>query len=297
MSAHRLAAPLNSSSLPALVWDLTVHPASLGGALTLRVEAEMMARAHGAEREEPIIVLVREAESGDQSGPMLLRRMFLTSAFNFAVASEQLLPFEGTWPEARRRDEAGFTYYSYDRVTALHREHGLTPRLQWSAGTQAQARKMRRLFGPCLICVHLRNTAGGATESNADFDAWHRFFRAHARPGSVEFLLLGDDPLGAGWSPVTGVHRAADSGIDLVTQLALVEQSEGYLGMASGIGCAANFSAVPHVLFKHPEHHAAAMQQELGDAERYPFFTSRQALWRREANFANLQEAFAFISV
>ena len=283
------------SELPIFVWDLSAHPVSLGGALTLRAEAELLAQAKGVSTETPIRLWLREGNSGDKIGPMLLRRVFLTSAYNFLVETDTMLPRDETWPDALCRGDCEFSYHGYGRVTALHAEIGLAPRLRWSMDVQQSAHRLRRFFGERLFCVHLRNTGGGVEESNAEFVEWRRFFSEQARPGSQEFLLLGDDPPDDGATPVDGVHRAADLDIDLTTQLALVEQSDGYLGMASGVGCAANFSEAPHVLFKHPAHHAAAMQVELGNADRYPFFNDHQALWRREADFTALQEAFAFI--
>ncbi len=281
--------------MPTFVWDLSEHPASLGGALTLRAEAELLARVLGVSRDARLSMRLCEADNSESAGSMLLRRVFLASAYHFEVEPESVLPLDGTWPDAMRRGESDFSYYGYDRVTALHAEYGFKPRLQWSSDVQGSARRVRQFFGDRLYCVHLRNTGGGVVESNADFEAWQRFFRAQARPGLREFLLLGDDPLGADWAPVNGVYRAADLGIDLITQLALVDQCDGYLGMASGVGCAANFSDVPHVLFKHPGHHADAMRRELGGADRYPFFNTKQALWRREADFTALQEGFSFI--
>ena len=61
-----------------------------------------------------------------------------------------------------------------------------------------------------------------------------------------------------------------DLEIDLATQLALTTISDGFMGMASGLCTAANLSEVPHVIFKHPAHHSAAMAIELGSSVNFP---------------------------
>ena len=54
---------------------------------------------------------------------------------------------------------------------------------------------------------------------------------------------------------------------------------------------AANFSATPHVIFKHPGHHEAEMDAELGGGNAFPFAVKRQWLWRRPATTEALRSA------
>lgn len=156
------------------------------------------------------------------------------------------------------------------------------------AGTQAISGR--------LICVHLRSVAPfSPEESNADGAAWNAFFKKHADVGRCNFLLIGDDPLPIGLDLRPGIIRAIDRQVSLVTQLALIGISDGFLGMASGLCAAANFSETPHVIFKHPAHHAAEMVRELGAADTFPFAGDHQKLWRREVSAAALDQAFRLI--
>ena len=50
----------------------------------------------------------------------------------------------------------------------------------------------------------------------------------------------------------------------------LVNKSKYFIGMSSGFCCAANFSDVPHIIIKHPEHHKDIIKNELVD-NKIPF--------------------------
>jgi hypothetical protein len=217
----------------------------------------------------------------------LLKTVFATSALSFHLSHEPAL---GTnWPDPRG---PGFSYFSFVRVCADFATHRTPPRLAWSAGVRQHASAVRGLFRGELICLHLRNVAPfRVEESNADGSAWRAALRGSAKPGVRDFLLLGDDAVPLELQDLAGVQRAKDLGVDLATQLALVGLSDGFLGMASGLCTAANFSGTPHVIFKHPTHHAEQMRAELGEMERFPFATSQQLLWRRVADASCIQEA------
>ena len=88
---------------------------------------------------------------------------------------------------------------------------------------------------------------------------------------------------------------AKNTGLLINEQLYLASQSAGFLGMASGICCAANFSKVPYVIFKHPEHHKREMLYELGQSETYEFSHSRQRLLRSNQSLDLLTQSFNMI--
>lgn len=275
-----------------LVWDVTREHPTLGGALVLRQEGEMLAELRSA---EDITIHLLSAEGDRTEAVRLASVVFAASARSFRLTSEA--PIGEGWPTRAERARDGFSYCSFSRLTALSHQHALTPRLQWNAHTLTDARNMRAMFTGQLVCAHLRSVPPfHSQESNASGPNWRTFFEARARPGVRDFLLLGDDPLPEGLELPVGVTRATDLGLGLAVQLALLGYSDGFLGMASGVCTAANFSDVPHVIFKHPLHHAAAMARELGAADRFAFANPRQRLWRREATFAALDEALALIA-
>jgi hypothetical protein len=225
-----------------LVWDLTHERPTIGGALVLRQEGELLAKVHGA---STIALDLVCPETGKKSARKIAAIVFDSSSFRFQWR-EQPMARPECWPPASLRTEHDFSYFSFSRLLSLHREHGQLPRLDWSVNQHQLARQTRARYPGKLICIHLRSVAPFLSEeSNADGPTWAAFFEKHARPASLTFLLLGDDPLPAGFRSCPGVVRAVEQGIDLATQLALISHADGFLGMASGLCTAANLSATP----------------------------------------------------
>ena len=274
-----------------LVWDLTREPLTIGGALVLRQEGEILAQLNN---QVGIMLHVICQESDRIAVEELAGKVFGSSILPFQLIYSST-DVEG-WPAFLVRSHPDFSYFSFTRLITLHEESGITPKLGWSAHQEALAKRARVRFSGRLICVHLRSvTPFTLEESNADGPTWQAFFDKHAAEGVCDFLLIGDDVLPAGLTLGRGMTRAVDLGIELATQLALTSIADGFMGMASGLCTAANLSEVPHVIFKHPAHHSAAMAIELGSLVSFPFANQRQQLWRREADSASLDEALDLI--
>jgi hypothetical protein len=264
-------------------WDPALEPPTLGGLLVLRQEAELLAQIRGCND-----VWVHTSDRSD-----VARNIFASSRICFHLTADA--PPPDVWPPAAGHDH--ISYFSFGRVLTLWRTRKIRPRLAWDDTAQQEASCLRRLYRGKLICVHLRNVPPfGLEESNADGSAWSAFFRAHARPGHTDFLLLGSDALPRGLVLCPGVTRAADGDVSLVSQLALIAQADGFVGMASGVCTAANFSNTPHVIFKHPAHHTGQMAVELGNGDQFPFATGKQKLWRRPATAEALTEAMEVVA-
>lgn len=275
-----------------LVWDLTSERLTVGGALVLRQEGEMLAQLQGR---AGIAVHLACKESDRSAAERLAQTIFGVSIFPFHLV-HSTVAVDG-WPQALVRSQSDFSYFSFLRVIALYTESGLRPRLLWCKLQEDLARQMRQGFPGRLICVHLRSVAPfSPEESNADGPTWNAFFGRHANAGVCDFLLIGDDPLPPGLDLRPGVSRAIDHQLSLASQLALIGVSDGFLGMASGLCTAANFSETPYIIFKHPIHHAAEMARELGTSNSFPFAGDSQQLWRCEANAFALDEAFHLMS-
>jgi len=277
-----------------LVWDLACERITIGGALVLRQEGEILAQI---QKRSALTVHLIGPETGRQVAERMAQFIFRTSSYPCHLV--QATKGASGWPPASVRAEPDFSYFAFSRILALQAQTGLKPRLQWSQSQQTMALQARRKFAGRLYCVHLRSVPPFAPEeSNADGEAWNVFFQRHASAGQHDFLLIGDDPLPSGFNLRPGVTQASGGvlALDLASQLALIGVSDGFLGMASGLCTAANFSDTPHVIFKHPAHHKKEMSRELGNAHSFPFAGERQQLWRREANAALLEEAFHLIS-
>ncbi len=274
-----------------LIWDLTRERLTIGGALVLRQEGEILAQIKG-KTEVMLHVICPESDRVAAEG--LADKVFGSSILPFHL-SYSSIGVEG-WPSLLLRSHSDFSYFSFTRLIALYKDTGIKPKLGWSMHQAALAKQARISFPGHLICVHLRSVAPFTSEeSNADGLTWQAFFDQHAVPGVCNFLLIGDDALPVALNLPPGVVRATEIGLELTTQLALIAFSNGFLGMASGLCTAANLSETPHVIFKHPSHHAAQMISELGSSDRFSFAGPCQRLWRRDINSALLTEALSLI--
>jgi hypothetical protein len=275
-----------------LVWDLTCEPLTVGGALVLRQEGEILARLNN---KVGIKLHVICQELDQVAVERLAGKVFGSSILPFQLIYSST-GIEG-WPALLVRSHPDFSYFSFTRLIALHQESGIEPKLGWSTHQEVLAKRARVRFSGRLICVHLRSvTPFTLEESNADGPTWQAFFDKYAEEGVCDFLLIGDDALPAGFTLGRGVTRAVDLEFELATQLALTSIADGFMGMASGLCTAANLSEVPHVIFKHPAHHSDAMAIELGSSVSFPFANRRQQLWRREADSVSLDAALDLIS-
>lgn len=277
-----------------LIWDLRLERLTIGGALVLRQEGEILAAIQGCQRIALHIVCRFDERVFAERIALII---FGSSKYPFDIFyPEQQV--DG-WPSISHRLQRDFSYFAFSRIAELHKLTGTKPRLNWSDSFAEAARIKRGSFPGRLYCVHLRSVAPfEPEESNACGTAWSFFFKRHAKAGEQDFLLLGDDPMPKGLELMPGVSRAKIDPhcLNLATQLALIAASDGFLGMASGICTAANFSDTPHVIFKHPAHHPAEMARELGTAKSFSFAGERQQLWRREATSAALDKAFEEIT-
>jgi hypothetical protein len=273
------------------VWDLDLEKPTLGGALVLRQEGELLAEMRG---QKGIQVFLSGKGSGDAVIRRLKETVYASSRYQFNFENGRT--FENAWPTAHERASSAFSYFSFSRLIDLYRTYGLRPRLRWCSDVAKRAIDIRKCFSGKLVAVHLRNVPPYTEEeSNANGAEWGAFFAARAHESSVEFLLVGYDAVPAGVVLGRGVHRATDLGIDLATELELIGRADGFLGMASGICTAANLSETPHVIFKHPAHHTAKMETELVSADQFPFATNRQRLWRQIADESSLHAALDLV--
>jgi len=272
-----------------MVWDLRPESLTLGGALVLRQEGEILASIRG--RSE-VTMHLPGAAFGEAGFERLSQAVFHSSSYRFELRSDEATA--AAWPDANQRRQPEYSSFSYTRVAELFEKTRIAPSLSWDALRQERATAARSAFSGKLVCLHVRRTAPFALEeSNADLDAWSVFLRQHARPQILDFMLLGDDVLPEHLARIPGVHRATH--LELATQLALISFADGFIGMASGLSTAASFSPTPHVILKHPSHHPEAMYRELGTADRFNFNRPRQWLWRRLGSAPQLTAALSAI--
>ncbi len=275
------------------IWDHTLAAPSLGGALTLRMEAETLLSCtpgaplrlceRGGVAETPALTRLRNAVFGSSVHPLL-------RCGNGDACGED------GWPPRQQRESGEFSPHSTERLAELYRERSGPPVLAWSPALVRQADDIIASCDRPVVCIHLRNTAAGlAEESCAQPGSWLPWLEHTAREGRVSLVLVGDDPLLPGFRATPRLLHASGEGFPLELQLALVSRARAFLGMASGVCCAAMFSTTPYVIFKHPRHHSEAMRREVGGGARLPFAGPNQHFWQREAGRDEISKAFSLL--
>lgn len=186
------------------------------------------------------------------------------------------------WPRGVRRGSTQYSYGSTRVVQAFYRKYGFIPFLSVRPCHLAWAREFiaSRVSPSLAVAVHLKNDPHVKGCSNADVSAWRDFFSACWQRFDVKFILIGADPIDPGIAVMPNVLVSRDLGSNLPGDLALIQESLFFMGMASGPCALAVFCGVPYVIYKNPDHHAQEMALELGASDRFPFATAFQRIVR-----------------
>ena len=134
------------------------------------------------------------------------------------------------------------------------------------------------------IAVHLKNKirpSGKPDWYNARFDQWHLFFTSAQNRFDAKFILIGNEPIPSEIRNLSNVVISMEHGGNLIRDLALIQTSAAFMGVASGPCQVAMFGKTPYVIYKNPEHHVERMYEELGDLDRYIFALPMQKFFRR----------------
>ena len=260
-----------------LIWDLTKEQLTLGGALVLRQEGEILAKVSGLKN------ILLSCIVGDKidvpSLEKIISNIFYSSGFCFEIIFDDLC--EHAWPSKEDRSKPFFSYFSFSRLVLLYGQFQIQPHLTWDDRIIQEARTWRSLFPNKLVCLHLKNVAPFAIEeSTADGLVWNQFIENATDVFGCDFILLGDDAIPQGIKLGERVKSAKDLGIDLAIQLAMISISDAFFGMASGVCTAANLSPTPYFIYKHPNHHMEQMKIELGESDSFVFASDLQKIKR-----------------
>lgn len=276
-----------------LIWDCLNEPITLGGALVLRQEGEILATLNNVKE----INLYIKFKKKDY---LIIKRIIEVIFFSSNIVFKVIYKIKSKifWPPENLRILPSFSYFSFLRLEYLYKTTGILPRLQWKNKIISDAKIILKKFDNRLICIHLKYKYPFRLEdNNANGPIWEQFFKDHEDSNQFNFLLIGDDKLPLGLKTHKGVYRGCDFQIPLQVQLALISISNGFLGMASGICTAANLSSVPHVIFKHPYNHIKEMNKELGRKDSFSFAQINQKLWRSELNSIKINDALKLITL
>ncbi len=285
------------------VWDLGRFDPKLGSLLIFFEELLLVAQREHLAGLEVAFVLGRNA----------VPRLFLKQMLHFLPGCAAVRYFENSaeltefleahrdqyrlWPASWSDvPGTGSHYGSTLAVQELARDQGIIPLI---ASKEAENLAWEWLqahpdpAGSWPVAVHLKNQSRDP-ESNADPENWRRLF-VHGRQQNppARFLLIGNDPVSPLFDGMDHVIHVQPAPGGVMLDLALILASRFFMGMASGPCNLALFSYLPCLIWKHPDHHAAAMERELDDRGGFSFSVENQHFFRRHDEAVHLIEQFS----
>lgn len=255
-------------------WDAELETPTLGGAITLRSEIEILSKILKFDSVELSV------KPNITSMKYLLEQVFLSSRLHFKLVNGGPgvgYPFD-YWGETTTK-----SYISTLRIQELFRMYGLAPNLTWNKSVENAKYSLADKIGE-FIALHIRNDNFKATEWNLGGDFTSQIVNWLLDNTKYPVVIIGGDLVPEWVSNHNRVYHLESLGVALSVQLAVIESAKVFIGSASGIACAATFSQVPYIIFKDPAHHPNEMISELGSRHFFNFSTSKQLLLRLPSN-------------
>lgn len=289
------------SAKPVLgLWETDKAPLSLGGLLIFAEELLIRRTIHQALNIDLAIIVKHEElnKYAIANYPPLKAIRGIEGVGKYFIADKPGLKHMNAnnkyflWPSENIRSK-----YSYGTTIYIHeyfKKFRRIPFLHLSGEYSSKAREFirRRILPRIPVVVHLKNNPLCTDCSNADFDQWHNFFLRAQRMDDILFILIGKDKIPAKITSLPNVLQSNQYGMDLGTELALIEQSFIFMGTASGPCNVAIFNSSPYVIYKDPKQHPDEMKAELGSKDHFPFAHKYQNIFRMDQNANHIFQEF-----
>ncbi len=285
-------------------WDLTVSPLTLGGLLIFVEELSLVAQEKSCDSGCDIVfsgelnLPIVGQERANQEDLIVLTKaicknyLLLNVLYELAgvkniywsqsAGSVGLIKFRDyeIWPSENIKTQ--YRYGTTKYVQNFFKTHGQIPYLLVNLASRRRALDFykKHLKSEMAVVVHLKNVPLQLGQSNANFDAWFKFFAYCSSRYKAKFILIGNDEPGEQIRKLKNVIVASDESQDIGRDLALIQAGSFFMGMASGPCNMAIFGKVPYVIFKDPDHHRPEMQEELGDDDHFIFSGPLQKILR-----------------
>jgi hypothetical protein len=194
-----------------------------------------------------------------------------------------------TWP-VREKGTINQASYGYSALVQNHfKEKSKIPYLEFKPEIANSALNFIEvhIIPYRLVTIHLKNStreSGKKDWYNANFDEWGLFLERASVKFDVKFLLIGNDPIPKTICALSNVITSKETGNSLVSDLALIQASYAFMGVASGPSVMAKYSSVPYLVYKNPNHHIEEMKKDMGSADQYNFSKPFQKLMRKPEN-------------
>ena len=242
-----------------LHWNLSKENITLGGALTLRAECELISKISG---QNIFHIFVTPGSNSLAKIERLFLIVFDSSQLKFELGSkiENLL----IYPDDFFTKSINFETFSTQRLTALHSTSHIMPGLIWRKEILEQAQNfLSQIEDRKYMLATLKNINGDFPDGKANLDAWYSAMQILNDELDLNFLIIGEDSLGKAL-PLEGfIIRMEDLKIGLQVQLAMISHGSIFIGTASGTATPAILGTHPYTIYKHPRHHAESMNKEL----------------------------------
>lgn len=196
------------------------------------------------------------------------------------------------WPGMVSQFCQSIDFYSHKRINRYFETNADLPLLCAPRGYVQPAAAFRRRYlgGRFVVTVNIRQRAStldtAATHRDSPLDAWMTFFDRVSRGyRDVVFVILGGyTELDRHLFRSENVVIPRTFGYSLGTDLALLFDSDLFMGTSSGFAAAATFSAVPYVITNFESRAASFVGIPVG-TPHYPFAKLCQTLsWERESS-------------
>lgn len=204
------------------------------------------------------------------------------------------------WPALRTHLRRRMSYpLGHEIINAFHAREGYIPKLAAPRGYGAWARDFVEQHWPgrFLVCINPRqsrlSSLPSTTYRDSPLSEWHAFVETvGAAYPDAHFLMLGgfsewDATLAR--RPNVSIPRLM--GLTLAHELALLTESNLFMGTSSGFATMATFTDVPY-LITNVEHLFAWWAGVEVEAPRYPFALPHQHLTWQQEDGATLMSLF-----
>ena len=263
-------------------WDFELENLTLGGALTLRCELEMLA-SYCKLQNIHINYINHKFQSSSEE---LLQMVLGSSEFTFNISNYEAT--ESVYPKALMNYLGDLSYFSSSRLTALSSYVHKKPLLNWKSSAEINL-QIQDLFDISTFAViHLKNL-GTFETSRANMAIWVPLISEIAKATSLPLLLIGDDDYPSELLSINGVIHLKSFFVPLMSQLAITSKAKFFIGSASGVASSAIYSDTPYLIFKDPRHHQTEMSRELGSSNHFPWAGRNQLILREEPTIERIR--------
>lgn len=196
-------------------------------------------------------------------------------------------------PEGSEKSSLSTAFYDYDcieRIEKLYGQSQLRPHfLEMKPKVEHFAKELirKKIGSEEYLSLHLKQINHAKNESDANLAIWKKVIIhfKKIRP-KLKFLIVGHDGLSSEIESLANVVCAKSfEGLSLLEHLDFIHQSQGFLGMSSGLCQMALFSNKPYLIFKNPDHHYDEMAQILKKNKVFSFANDSQHLYQEYESF------------